>query len=112
MQILRMTLTHIFKIRTGIAIELPDGFEAQVRARSGLASRGFIVMNAPGTIDTEYRGEIIVLASLTSGFMTLERHERVAQLAIRAVPATNMELVAELSETERGADGFGSTGQQ
>jgi len=99
-------------IPTGIILELPVGFEAQVRSRSGLASKnGIVVTNSPGTIDSDYRGEIMVILTNTSNNrFTVERGMRIAQLVINQLPLVNFVDVDEVSDTERGAGGFGSTG--
>lgn len=99
-------------VPTGIALELPEGFEAQVRPRSGLAQRhGITVLNSPGTIDADYRGEILVLL-INHGKETfsIARGERVAQLVIAPVAAVTLEQAENLSITERNTGGFGSTG--
>ena len=99
-------------IPTGLKIEIPAGYEGQVRPRSGLAMKyGLTVLNAPGTIDADYRGEVkVLLVNLGQNAHVLERGERVAQLVIAPVTRVVLEEVAELSETERGEGGFGSTG--
>ena len=99
-------------IPTGLRIEIPPGFEGQVRPRSGLAMKfGLTVLNAPGTIDADYRGEVkVLLVNLGQNAHVLERGDRVAQLVIAPVTRVVLEQVAELSETERGEGGFGSTG--
>lgn len=99
-------------IPTGWAMELPPGYEAQVRPRSGLASRhGITVVNAPGTIDSDYRGEIVVLlVNLGQQPHTLLPGDRMAQLVIAPVSRATLEEVAELSATGRAAGGFGHTG--
>jgi len=99
-------------IKTGLFIELPVGFEAQVRPRSGLAAKkGITVLNAPGTIDADYRGEIgVILVNLSNNSFTVENGERVAQLVIAKHERAEWEEVDELSTTDRGAGGFGSTG--
>ena len=91
---------------------IPEGFEAQVRPRSGLALRhGVTVPNSPGTIDADYRGELMVLlANLGSDPVVIRRGERIAQLVIAPVVQARFELVADLEDTERGEGGFGSTG--
>ncbi len=112
---------------TGVRIALPPGYEAQVRARSGLASKGIVVANAPGTIDSGYRGEImVILGSLTGippfqtgemnkciqcGNTMLEPGDRVAQAMLIEIPRCEFVVVDELSTTERGTGGFGSTGK-
>ncbi len=99
-------------VPTGIAIALPEGYEAQVRPRSGLAARhGLTVLNAPGTIDADYRGEIqVLLANLGDAPVTITRGMRVAQLVIAPVAHAQIVEVASLDKTPRGSGGFGSTG--
>ena len=101
-------------VKTGLFIELPVGYEAQVRPRSGLAYKnGVTVLNTPGTIDADYRGEIgVILVNLSNENFTIENGERVAQMVIAKHEQANWELVEELSDTERGAGGFGSTGKK
>ena len=100
-------------VPTGFAIELPEGYEAQVRPRSGLALRhGITVANAPGTVDSDYRGEIkVILIHLGQEAYTLKRGERVAQLVVAPVSQVDWVEVTELGETHRGSGGFGHTGQ-
>ena len=99
-------------IKTGLFIELPIGAEAQVRPRSGLAAKkGITVLNAPGTIDADYRGEIgVILANLSNEAFTIENGERIAQLVIARHERAQWITVEELSQTSRGEGGFGSTG--
>ena len=99
-------------IKTGLFIELPIGIEAQVRPRSGMASKkGITVLNAPGTVDADYRGEIgVILVNLSNEDFTIENGERVAQLVIAKHERAAWQQVDILGETERGAGGFGSTG--
>ncbi len=99
-------------IKTGLFIELPVGYEAQVRPRSGLAAKnGVTVLNAPGTIDADYRGEIgVILVNLSSEPFLVENGERIAQLVIAKHERADWNEVVALSETHRGAAGFGSTG--
>jgi len=99
-------------VPTGWSMELPPGFEAQIRPRSGLSLRhGVTVVNAPGTIDSDYRGEIVVLlVNLNPQPYTITPGERVAQMIIAPVVRASVEEVSELSTTERGAGGFGHTG--
>jgi dUTP pyrophosphatase len=99
-------------VPTGWSMELPAGYEAQVRPRSGLSLRqGVTVVNAPGTIDSDYRGEVVVLlVNLGQAPYTVAPGERVAQLVIAPVVRATVEEVGELSPTERGAGGFGHTG--
>jgi len=100
-------------IPTGIFIELPEGYEAQVRPRSGLAIKyGITVLNAPGTIDADYRGEVkVILINLSGEPFTINPGDRIAQMVISKHERAEWELVQELSPTERGAGGFGSTGK-
>ena len=100
-------------IPTGLAIALPEGFEAQVRPRSGLAVRhGVTVLNSPGTIDADYRGEIkVLLINLGSETFVVRHGERIAQMVIAPVVQAGFVPVETLDETTRGAGGFGSTGQ-
>jgi dUTP pyrophosphatase len=99
-------------VPTGWTMELPAGYEAQVRPRSGLSLRhGITVVNAPGTIDSDYRGEIVVLlVNLGQEAYTIAPGDRVAQMVIAPVARATIEEVAELSQTARGAGGFGHTG--
>jgi dUTP pyrophosphatase len=99
-------------VPTGLAIALAPGYEAQVRPRSGLATRhGLTVLNAPGTIDADYRGEIqVLLINLGSEPVTIARGMRIAQLVIAPVVRGHISEVASLDETPRGSGGFGSTG--
>jgi len=99
-------------VPTGIAIALPDGFEAQVRPRSGLAFKnGVSVANTPGTIDADYRGEIkVILINLGQEEFTISRGMRIAQMLVAPVTRVTWELAESLDETARGAGGFGSTG--
>ncbi len=101
-------------IKTGLFIELPVGFEAQVRPRSGLAAKkGVTVLNAPGTIDADYRGEIgVILVNLSNEPFVIENGERIAQLVIAKHERAEWITVDELSETARGTGGFGSTGRK
>jgi len=99
-------------ISTGLFIELPEGFEAQVRPRSGLAfKKGITVLNTPGTIDADYRGEIkVILINLSNEEFIVEDGERIAQMIIARHERAELNQVNELSETTRGAGGFGHTG--
>jgi dUTP pyrophosphatase len=99
-------------VPTGLIMELPPGFEAQVRPRSGLALRhGITVLNSPGTIDCDYRGEVMVLlANLGEAPFRIERGERIAQLVVQRVERAQLTEVAAIAATRRGAGGFGSTG--
>ena len=99
-------------VKTGLFIALPVGFEAQVRPRSGLAAKkGVTVLNSPGTIDPDYRGEIgVILVNLSNDDFVINDGERIAQLIIAKHERVNWQEVTVLSETERGAGGFGSTG--
>jgi dUTP pyrophosphatase len=99
-------------VPTGIAIALPDGFEAQVRPRSGLALKsGISIVNAPGTVDADYRGEVgVILINTSSEAFTIERGMRIAQMVIAPYTRAQWSEVIELPSSERGAGGFGSTG--
>ena len=100
-------------IPTGLTIALPPGYEAQVRPRSGLAARhGVTVLNAPGTVDADYRGEIsVLLINHGDAPFPIRRGERIAQMVIAAVTQVKLVPVASLSATDRGSGGFGSTGR-
>ena len=100
-------------VPTGLSIAVPAGFEAQVRPRSGLAAKhGVTVLNAPGTVDADYRGEIGVLLINHGGEpFTIRRGERIAQMVIASVVRAELVVVAALSPTDRGSGGFGSTGR-
>jgi dUTP pyrophosphatase len=99
-------------IPTGLRIEIPAGYEGQMRTRSGLAaSRGVAVLNSPGTIDADYRGELkVILINLGEDPVTIERGDRIAQLVIAPVAHVTIAEVIEVGETTRGDGGFGSTG--
>jgi dUTP pyrophosphatase len=100
-------------IPTGLFMELPVGFEAQIRPRSGLAAkRGLTMLNSPGTIDSDYRGEIkCIVVNLSGQPQTIEPGERIAQMVIARYERVEWRAVTELSDSERGAGGFGSTGK-
>lgn len=100
-------------VPTGLFVELPAGYEMQVRPRSGLAAKyGLTVLNAPGTVDADYRGEVkVILANLSNEEFTINDGERVAQLVVAQHAQVEWEVAEELSDTERGAGGFGSTGK-
>ena len=100
-------------IPTGLFVELPAGYEMQVRPRSGLAAKyGLTVLNAPGTIDADYRGEVkVILANLSADEFTINDGERIAQLVVAQHAQVEWEAAEELSDTSRGAGGFGSTGK-
>lgn len=99
-------------VKTGLFMEIPVGYECQVRPRSGLAlKKGITVLNSPGTIDADYRGEVgVILINLSNETFVVEDGERIAQLVFAQVEQAEWNLSIELSETERGAGGFGSTG--
>lgn len=101
-------------VPTGLHIELPAGYEAQVRPRSGLAAKfGITVLNSPGTIDADYRGEIkVILVNLSNESFVINRGERIAQMVIARYEQIEWESVSELSDSERGEGGFGSTGKE
>ncbi len=101
-------------IGTGLKIALPEGYEAQVRPRSGLAAKhGISVLNAPGTIDADYRGEVgVILVNLSNDAFTIQPGERIAQLVVAKHEQIQWKLTQQLSTTERGSGGFGSTGKK
>ncbi len=101
-------------VPTGFAVAIPEGYEGQVRMRSGLALRhGLSLLNGPGTIDSDYRGEIgVILANLGPEPVTIARGERIAQLVVAPVTRAKLETVEELPPTSRDAGGFGSTGKR
>ncbi len=100
-------------IPTGLFVELPEGCEMQIRPRSGLAAKhGITVLNSPGTIDADYRGEIkVILVNLSNEPFTIESGERIAQMIVARYEQIEWQSVEELGATERGAGGFGSTGK-
>ena len=100
-------------VPTGLFIELPEGYEIQIRPRSGLAAKhGVTVLNAPGTVDADYRGEIkVILVNLSTEPFTIEPGERIAQMVVARYEQIEWQLVEKLSETKRSAGGFGSTGK-
>lgn len=102
------------RIPTGLVLEIPPGFEAQIRPRSGLAAKnGVTVLNSPGTIDSDYRGELqIILINLGSDDFTVSDGDRIAQMVIAPVSRALIQETAVLSQTERGSGGFGSTGKK
>ena len=99
-------------IKTGLMIALPSGYEAQIRPRSGLAAKnGITVLNSPGTIDADYRGEIgVILVNLSAKEFSIKDGDRIAQMVVAKYERVDFELVQVLSETTRGTGGFGSTG--
>ena len=101
-------------VPTGLFIELPEGHEAQIRPRSGLAAKkGISILNSPGTIDADYRGEIkVILVNLSNENFTIEDGERIAQMIVAKHERIEWRESSELLETERGAGGFGSTGNK
>ena len=111
-EVIQLSSLERILVPTGLSIELPQGYEAQIRPRSGLAiKKGLSLVNTPGTIDSDYRGEIgIILINLSKETQTIEPGERIAQMVIAKYEQANLVEVEELSDTERGAGGFGSTG--
>ncbi|HZF65618.1 MAG TPA: dUTP diphosphatase [Chitinophagaceae bacterium] len=101
-------------VPTGLSIELPTGYEAQIRPRSGVAiKQGITCLNSPGTIDADYRGEIkIILINLSSQEQSIENGDRIAQMVVQRVEKIGWEPVEELATTDRSTGGFGSTGKQ
>lgn len=103
--------TEIILIPTGFSMEIPEGYEAQIRPRSGLAVKGISVPNAPGTIDADYRGEVkIILINLSKEPFIVRHHDRIAQMVIAEVEKAEFVFDDELTQTHRGEGGFGSTG--
>ena len=104
--------SQIVMIPTGLCMAVPAGFECQVRSRSGLAAKhGVFALNAPGTIDSDYRGEVkVILANFSSDPFTIERGSRIAQLVVARHEQVQWNVVDQLEETHRGEGGFGSTG--
>lgn len=100
-------------VGTGLAVAVPDGFEAQIRPRSGLALKhGVTVLNAPGTIDADYRGEVkVLLINLGNAPFTIRLGDRIAQMVVAPVSQAELHLVATLEDTARGGGGFGHTGR-
>ena len=101
-------------VPTGFAVAVPEGFELQVRPRSGLAAKhGVTVLNSPGTVDSDYRGEVaVILVNLGPAVFTVSRGDRIAQAVIAAAPQAQLIEVTSLDETPRGSAGFGSTGRR
>ena len=96
---------------TGLKMSIPEGYEAQIRSRSGLAIKGVCVVNSPGTIDSDYRGEIrIAIINNSYNHVVIRNHERIAQIIITKISQPNIKVVDSLNETERSDGGFGSTG--
>lgn len=105
---------HAVRIPTGLQLAIPSGFEGQVRSRSGLATRGVFVLNSPGTLDSDYRGELFVILTRVSGSpcFTVKPGERIAQLVIAPVAHAELHQIEHLPVTARGAAGLGSTGRE
>ena len=101
-------------VSTGVRVAIPDGFEGQVRPRSGLAlKKGISLVNSPGTIDSDYRGEIgLIVINLSDSVVQIEQGERVAQLVVCPFARATLDIVEDLDDTIRGTGGFGSTGKQ
>ena len=101
-------------IPTGVFLELPEGYEAQIRPRSGLAiKQGITCLNSPGTVDADYRGEIkVILINLSGELQAIHPGDRIAQMVIQQVEKIEWELVEQISNTQRGSGGFGSTGKK
>jgi dUTP pyrophosphatase len=100
----------VYMIPTGVAFAVPDGYEMQIRSRSGMTTRGLVVSNAPGTVDAGYRGEVNVLVHSVSGLVRVQPGDRIAQGVLKRVTQARFVEVFELDQTERGIAGFGSTG--
>ncbi|MDI9363672.1 MAG: dUTP diphosphatase [Flavobacterium sp.] len=101
-------------VATGLFLEIPEGYEAQIRPRSGLAlKQGITCLNTPGTIDADYRGEIkVILINLSNEIQTINNGDRIAQMVFQKVEQVELVLVENINETVRGVGGFGSTGKQ
>ncbi len=101
------------KIPTGLSFEIPAGFEGEIRPRSGLAAKyGITLLNSPGTIDADYRGEVnVIVVNHGKGPFTIANGDRIAQILIRPISRAEFEIVEELTETTRGEGGFGSSGR-
>ena len=99
-------------VSTGLFPEIPENFEIQVRSRSGLAAKnGVFVLNSPGTVDSDYRGEIkVILANMSDKVFEIRKGDRIAQLVVSPVRQADFSIVSDISETERSVGGFGSTG--
>ena len=98
-------------VHTGLSLEIPKGYEGQVRSRSGLALKGIIVANSPGTIDSNYRGEVgVILTNISKENFKISPGDRIAQLVIALVTTAEFIVVDTLEETERGSNGYGSSG--
>jgi dUTP pyrophosphatase len=98
-------------VPTGLSFSIPEGYEGQVRSRSGMASRGIVVANSPGTVDSGYRGEVkVILQNLRGMDAVISHNERIAQFVIAPVVKAKLKVVNDLDATERGTGGFGSTG--
>ena len=108
----RLKPGEIYMFSTGFSLEIPDGYEVQIRPRSGLAVKhGITLINSPGTIDADYRGEIkVALINHSSSVFTIHRGDRIAQMIVAPVVQAKLQLVAELDDTVRGSGGFGHTG--
>lgn len=111
-----LTITSLERrvIATGLYMEIPEGYEAQIRPRSGLAAKhGITVLNTPGTVDADYRGEIkVLLINLSNEPFTINDGERIAQMVIASYQKISWNIVSSLSKTERGEGGYGSTGKE
>lgn len=102
---------EIFGVPTGFKIAIPEGYELQIRPRSGLARRGLTMPNSPGTIDSDFRGEVLVLMiNLSNQDIEIKKGDRIAQAVLKRFEKSELEEVEELEDTERGSGGFGSTG--
>lgn len=99
-------------VGTGLAVQIPEGFEIQIRPRSSLGKNGITIPNSPGTVDADFRGEIgVILANNTSNHYYIKKHDRIAQMVLQAVPESYIMESQLLTETTRGSGGFGSTGK-
>jgi dUTP pyrophosphatase len=102
---------EIFIFKTGLFVEIPEGYELQIRSRSGLSTKGIIIANSPGTIDSDYRGEIgLIISNISSKSYFINDGDRLAQAVLKKVEKIEWEQVEKLEETERGKGGYGHTG--
>jgi dUTP pyrophosphatase len=106
-----ISVDQVARVRTGLAFEIPKGYEMEIRSRSGLASRGVIITNSPGTLDSDFRGELLILLSSIDIPYEIKAGDRIAQFKINRVLPVEFQVVDKLSSTTRGENGYGSTGR-
>lgn len=107
----RLIPGRVNKVPTGLSVEVPEGYQLEIRPRSSLALKGITIPNAPGTVDSDYRGEIEILLYSLGGIHMIPAGERIAQGVLTPAPQAKIKMVENLTETERGTGGFGSTGK-